>query len=813
MKLNKIVLILLLIFGFAFVGGGVALSILPNFFAGEDLPTQSEDAKTLKITNGQENSGFDLYLYVDGTKKSTLYAGIVGTANKSYSFSFESSQHITIKQFAPLRFLHIEFFNSGGTKIYDKYFWEEVSFDWEDLDGVAQIEATSSYYIYSNNVSIPITVSANGGSFTTILSNGYANSAYQETTPSDGEYPREPIICSLGERNYSAVDGKTGAVKYLGWYTRGIGWSGPLIVSTNSKAVGFEVSGDTSAVFTEPGGSFLYKGVTYYYNSGNHAMPGVYSTLNDTLLIDKNEYRTHIYGYNMEDCARKLLDSASGTLNIHRGYDAAYGHINVGFGDWEIDYMHNRHPRREGYTFKGYYTEKTGGTAVTKGATIVNIPHTIYAQWQGKTYSVYFYSNGNRETKSSTVTFGSAYGSALPTVAENVPEGAGTFAGWWTKDGTSNGDWGTQVTSSTVVSIADMHRLYARFYRSITFNAGDGTLSDGTKTSVVTCLQSTYPSTFPTVVVPTGYTFDGWYHKNALSFVMKATAGATGLDSTYGGFSSLATTLYAKYKANEYSVTFYNGDASVGTKTVTYGSKYGSLISITKTGYSLTWWTKDGRSNGDWGKLITTLSNVETAANHNLYAKWIAGQVLVNFVSMGVPIHSGSVSYDSTYAGAMPSNPIKSGFEFEGWWTKDGKKTGDWGSQVLPTTKVTTTTNHNVYARWKRVFVKELKYDTTDKYWYFEYGEKPGRIISKIIQTDEINPAYYWAWMNSRGENINVPVYRCDGALYAVYNNQTFLIEPIRWRVSEYGASNVEPTTWKYYTPIRTDFEEYVDGV
>ena len=73
-------------------------------------------------------------------------------------------------------------------------------------------------------------------------------------------------------------------------------------------------------------------------------------------------------------------------------------------------------PTRDGYTFKGWYTEESGGSKIT-ATTIVEIArdHTLYAQWETKTYTVTFDANGGSVNKSSmTVTYDATYGD-LPT--------------------------------------------------------------------------------------------------------------------------------------------------------------------------------------------------------------------------------------------------------------------------------------------------------------------------------------------------------------------------------------------------------------
>ena len=121
-------------------------------------------------------------------------------------------------------------------------------------------------------------------------------------------------------------------------------------------------------------------------------------------------------------------------------------------------------PNRTGYSFAGWYTEKTGGTKVTETTTVGKDPPTrLYAHWTANKYLVYFDANGGEfitagggsvKTKQSTVTYGSKYNS-MPTPTRT---GGYNFAGWYTEP-----TGGTKITSDTTVTTAKTHILYAHW--------------------------------------------------------------------------------------------------------------------------------------------------------------------------------------------------------------------------------------------------------------------------------------------------------------------------------------------------------------
>jgi len=89
-------------------------------------------------------------------------------------------------------------------------------------------------------------------------------------------------------------------------------------------------------------------------------------------------------------------------------------------------------PQRDGYTFKGWFTETLGrGTQITSES-LVNTPnnHTLYAQWE-KIVKITFDSNGGAtpELPSKTVPLGSPYGELPLSYRQGY-----IFDGWWLED-------------------------------------------------------------------------------------------------------------------------------------------------------------------------------------------------------------------------------------------------------------------------------------------------------------------------------------------------------------------------------------------
>lgn len=113
-------------------------------------------------------------------------------------------------------------------------------------------------------------------------------------------------------------------------------------------------------------------------------------------------------------------------------------------------------PNRTGYSFDGWYTQKTDGTEVKNTTSVgTNPPTTLYAHWIAKKYTVTLDANGGTVSMASrTATYGSEY----PALPAPTREGY-TFDGWYTQITD-----GTKVDDNTTVTTAANHTLYAHWH-------------------------------------------------------------------------------------------------------------------------------------------------------------------------------------------------------------------------------------------------------------------------------------------------------------------------------------------------------------
>ena len=378
-------------------------------------------------------------------------------------------------------------------------------------------------------------------------------------------------------------------------------------------------------------------------------------------------------------------------------------------------------PTLEGYEFAGWFTEKDGGTQVTKD-TVVTASHTLYAHWTANEYTATFDANGGTVTPAEqTVTYGSHYGE-LPTPTR---EGY-TFAGWFTEK-----DGGTQVTKETVVKTVADHTLYAHWTANtytVKFDANEGTVTSAEQTV-------TYGSHYGELPTPTreGYTFAGWFtEQNGGTKVMADTKVTTAENHT----------LYAYWMQNIYDVSFdaNGGKEAYEPKKVRHGDVYGTFpLTPTRTGYEFAGWytEKDGGAKVELGDVVTS--------SHTLYAHWTANEYTVTFDANGgtVTPETMKVTYGSHY-GELPT-PTRKGYTFVGWFTNPNG-----GTQVKADAEVTTAANRTLHAHWtQNIHTVTIKDDKDGK--VIETQQIPEGGLAKKPAKEPVREGYTFVGWQANG--------------------------------------------------------------
>ena len=264
---------------------------------------------------------------------------------------------------------------------------------------------------------------------------------------------------------------------------------------------------------------------------------------------------------------------------------------------------------RTGFTFAGWNTESNGsGTSYSDGQSVsINSALPLFAQWTDDSlisYPVTFKSNhlsGGADTTQNIT-------NNVPTnlSANGFTRTGYSFEGWNTE---SDGS-GTDYTNGESVTINNSLTLYAKWganSNQVTFKSnfagGQSDTTQGITTDVSTNLTD---NTF----TRTGYTFIGWNSEPT----------GTGTNYTNGQSITInnAITLYAKWSANSYLVTFNSngGSAVANTSFITNGS-ISEPTAPTRAGFAFSGW-----SATDGGSTITFPYTPGLTQAITLYAKW-----------------------------------------------------------------------------------------------------------------------------------------------------------------------------------------------
>ena len=244
-------------------------------------------------------------------------------------------------------------------------------------------------------------------------------------------------------------------------------------------------------------------------------------------------------------------------------------------------------PTKENYTFAGWYNgnEKFDFTTVPTGDV------TLTAKWTANDYYVSFVTEHGDPPTSQNVKY-----NGTATDPGTLTEEGYTFDGWYADDNYSKKfDFTKPITSNTTVYA----KWTAKDYEvSFITEHGNAPTSQNVKYNGT--------ATDPGTLTEEGYTFDGWYTDDTYS---------TEFDFTQP--IKRNTTVYAKWTANDYEVSFVteHGDAPT-SQNVKYNGTANDPGKLSEDGYTFGGWYTDEtyKTKFDFSTPIT--------GNTKVYAKW-----------------------------------------------------------------------------------------------------------------------------------------------------------------------------------------------
>ena len=350
---------------------------------------------------------------------------------------------------------------------------------------------------------------------------------------------------------------------------------------------------------------------------------------------------------------------------------------------------------KTGYTFSGWNTQADGlGTNYASGLTTYqstgNI--TLYAKWtRTVTYNVNGAGSGSPE-RSTDVFLNSTTPtiSTFPTVGSMVKTGY-TFGGW------STTTTGTALT--TPYSAASEITLYAVWNANnyaITFDANGGTGTMANSAIVAGTAKALTANTF----ARTGYTFNGW------------TTNADGTGTTYTNSQSITlyanTTLYAKWLARTFAVTFGNTPGTTGSRDPSGGAPAQSFTAGTPFSLSANVWYRTGYVFAGWSIIAGNGSPVVYAdratvtffGDTNIVTQWNPLYTVTFNANSGTgtaPTAIEQSGFGSAITAPAGGTLARVGYTFGGWNTAANGSGTSYAVGAAYTPSASTT----LYALWK----------------------------------------------------------------------------------------------------------------
>ncbi len=469
-----------------------------------------------------------------------------------------------------------------------------------------------------------------------------------------------------------------------------------------------------------------------------------------------------------------------------------------------------------------------------------------------------------------------------------------TFAGWY-----KNSSLTTKVSSTSIVSTASNHNLYAKwspntYSLKITYYGGTTRQSNTTNLNI-TAANCTVSSS--SIATGGTSTISHTYTTTSYSVVLKLSNSAsydyylrTGSNPTTSSYTKLYTTssdsytytwtpdsndTLSVYVKQRYTITYSanNGSGTLPTSNTNKYKIHGTALTLgtnnlTRTSYTANGWNANTSGTGthyasggsyttnasdtlyaDWTPKTSTIKvQIKTSTNGSSYSNSVTGgtvSVRYYYDNNNTVTQSSAVSVTSATATTIATNALisqtvsftpsaKSGYVFVGISTSSSAPNST-GTTFTPTTSGATYTI-NVF--FKVLSSNQLKYDSTDKYWYFEHGEYPQSYVGTSMNNtlNSVSPTKSGEIKYNDGTtNQKIEVYTYNSKRYArlqatstqtlkmsdgssyTFNSGTFYwfeVEPIRWRVSDYGVSSTSyPSGWSTYGTYKTNFTVVSDRI
>jgi uncharacterized repeat protein (TIGR02543 family) len=338
---------------------------------------------------------------------------------------------------------------------------------------------------------------------------------------------------------------------------------------------------------------------------------------------------------------------------------------------------------RDGYWFKGWYSEEQGGTKyeITYSGTYsyytVTGDVTMYAQW----YPIYTVTFDKTDgTTPTTRHVSEYYGPTALTISLPDLTRAGFSPNGWYSAAVGGSKYGNAGDSYTVTGDVTMYAQWTALARyTVTIDPNGAARTPAPVTEYVGT-SITLPS-----LSRTGYTFNGWY-----SDAQDGTKyGNAGDSYTISG----NVTMHALWTINQYTITYNanGGNVTPASQTENYNTSV-TLPTPTRTEYTFNGWysaATGGTKYGNAGDSYTISGNV------TMYAQWTINRYTITYNANGGTVTPASQTVNYNTSVTLPTQ-TRTGYHFDGWFSAatGGTRYGTGGDSY------TVTGNITLYAQW-----------------------------------------------------------------------------------------------------------------
>ena len=432
------------------------------------------------------------------------------------------------------------------------------------------------------------------------------------------------------------------------------------------------------------GGVISSSGSTVTINGGNFTNNSA-TDKGGVIYNSTAESRVYLYGGYFAD------NTANGSPNdIYNGENAA---IDLNIGSANV-------PVRTGYTYGGW--KDNNGNIYNKANRLYSVSganNGLTVIWNAKSYNINY--SGMEGATLSPMPTAHVYGTNTA-IADPVKTGY-TFNGWKVNGGAAVKNLTLGATDYT--NVISLQATWSANKYTAAFDKQNGT---GGSTSAVV----TFNSAMPAITIPTrtGYTFGGYYTaKNGGGVQYYTSSGASAKNWNIAA----NTTLYAKWTAKTYTVTFDKQNGTGGSTSVaaTFNGAMPAITVPTRTGYTFGGYytAKNGGGVQYYTSSGASAKNWNIAANTTLYAKWTTNTYTITYNANKPGRASASIAGStakSTHTYDVAKSLTANGYSLVGWtfkgWATSANGAVLYGDEDT-VKNLTSTANgtYNLYAVWE----------------------------------------------------------------------------------------------------------------